>query len=141
MSDETKVDNTQTELRQSAVASDKPKVTEGARAEIAASALGRMMGVATATELQLLEGKIDLMTTKMASLGVKVDKVISQFGQMPTGSDLERIDVQIGALRTMIRDLTVILTGEQTKSDKNSKAQATETNVVTQEESSASSES
>lgn len=86
---------------------------ENIRPEVTASAIARMMGVATTTELQLLEGKIDLVSTKLATINVRFDKVLSLFNQLPTGSDLERIDVQIGALKALIKDLTLIVTGDK----------------------------
>lgn len=124
-----------------APAVEKPKSADAPRTEMSAIALGRMMGLATTSELQLLEGKLDLMTTKIAGVAVKLDKVVSLFSQMPTGSDLERIDVQIGALRTLVKDLTLIVTGEQPKgSKKEAAAAATETAVITPEDSAGLSE-
>lgn len=89
------------------------------RPEISGTAIARMMGVATSSELRLLEGKLDLISGRMANLGVKVDKVISQFSSLPTGSDMERIDVQIGSLKALIRDLALLISGaEQSKTAK-----------------------
>jgi hypothetical protein len=72
--------------------------------EVSAATIGRMMGLATSTELKLLEGKIDLLSTRMGNVGAKLERLGNLVQNAPTGSDLERIDVQIGALRTMLRE-------------------------------------
>ena len=100
-----------------ASAADQTK-SDAARPEISGTAIARMMGVATSTELKLIEGKLDLISGRLNNISVKVDKIISQFNSLPTGSDLERIDVQIGSLKTLIRDLMVTVSGEPVKSEK-----------------------
>jgi hypothetical protein len=72
--------------------------------DISATTIGRMMGLATVQELALIESKIDLMVTKVGNLTIRMDKVISSLANAPTGADLERIDVHIGALRTLIKE-------------------------------------
>lgn len=64
-----------------------------------------MMGLATTAELKLVEGKLDLIATKVANLTTRMDKVLSILGTTPTGADLERIDVQIGSLKSLIKDV------------------------------------
>jgi hypothetical protein len=82
--------------------------TEGSadsRGEISAATIARMMGLATVSETKLVESKVDLLATKINLLQVKFEKVISLLGNVATGADLERIDVQVGALRQLIRDV------------------------------------
>jgi len=74
------------------------------RREVHASTITQMMGIATRSEMELLEGKIDLLTSKINAVSIRLEKMSSAFQKMPTGSDLERIDVNIGALKTLIRD-------------------------------------
>lgn len=113
------------------VVPEQPK-QEGARPEISGVAIARMMGVATGTEMKLLEGKLDLIASRVNNLTLRIDRIVSQFGNMPTGTDLERIDVQIGSLKSLIRDLTMIIAGEPSNAQKQSaKAQATE--IITAE--------
>jgi hypothetical protein len=100
------------------------KNPEPARPEISGTAIARMMGVATSTELKLLEGKLDLISGRINHLGVKVDKIISQFQGIPTGSDMERIDVQIGSVKSILRDLAVLISGEPAKAQPKSASQA-----------------
>lgn len=86
---------------------------ESPRAEVSAATIGRMLGLATSMELKLLEGKLELALTKINTFGARLDRIMNTLNKAPTGSDLERIDVQIGALRSMIRDaLTDIISDE-----------------------------
>ena len=85
-----------------AKAAVRPEETQ--RSEVSAATVARMMGVATSGEIKLLEGKLDLLSSKFNAVVMKLDKVVSGFSALPTGSDLERIDVQIGALRTMLKE-------------------------------------
>ncbi len=75
------------------------------RGEVSASTVARMMGLATVAEVRLMEGKVDLLGTKLNLLQVKIEKVLTLIGNVATGADLERIDVQIGALRQIMRDI------------------------------------
>lgn len=75
------------------------------RGEISAATIARMMGLATVTETKLVEGKVDLLTAKLNTVQVKLEKVIALLGNVATGADLERIDVQVGALRQLIREV------------------------------------
>lgn len=77
---------------------------EPGRGEVSAATIGRMMGLASTRELNLLDGKLDLVMSKVNNLTIRLDKVLSVLSAAPTGKDLERIDVQIGALRTMLRE-------------------------------------
>lgn len=92
----------ETEIHEEGVS--KPSL-EIPRAEVSASTIGRMMGLATTAELKLVEGKLDLIATKVANLTTRMDKVLSILGTTPTGADLERIDVQIGSLKSLIKDV------------------------------------
>lgn len=74
--------------------------------ELSAAALGRLLGLATSSELKVFEGKIDLLTQKMASMAAKVEKLTQAINKIPTANDFERIDVHVGAIKAMIRDFT-----------------------------------
>lgn len=94
-----------------------------AKTEVSASTIGRMMGLATAIDLSLVEGKLDLLSTKVNNLTVRMEKVLAAIQAAPTGTDLERIDVQIGALKLSIKELLANLnmgttTGEETSNKK-----------------------
>lgn len=100
---------------------DQNKTQETNKPEISGTAIARMMGVATSTEIKFLESKLDLISGRINNTGVKVDKIISQFQSLPTGSDLERIDVQIGSLKSLIRDLTLLVSGDPATGAKKAK--------------------
>lgn len=72
--------------------------------EVSAATIGRMMGLATVSDLKLLDSKVDLLSTKVAGLVMKLDKALNLLAAMPTGSDLERIDIQVGGVKTAVRE-------------------------------------
>jgi len=75
------------------------------RGTISAATIAQLMGLATVTDLKLLSGKVDLTLAKVNAITVRLEKLMTVLNSAPTGSDLERIDVQIGALRTLIREV------------------------------------
>lgn len=77
---------------------------EAPRTEMPVSAVARLLGVATATDLNLLDGKLDLMVSKVNAVQARMEKILTVVNGMPSGADLERIDVQIGALRNLIKE-------------------------------------
>lgn len=80
-------------------------VTEGPRVEVSAATVTRMMGIATAADLRLLEGRMDLLASKVTGLLTKVDRVLSMFNSVPSSSDIGRLEIQIGALKSMLREI------------------------------------
>lgn len=79
-------------------------VVESHKREVSATTIARMMGVATSSELEVLESKIDVVASKINAITVKVEKMQAVLNRAPSGSDLERIDVNIGSLRSLIRE-------------------------------------
>lgn len=75
------------------------------RVEVSAATVTRMMGIASTADLRLLEGRVDLLTSKVTGLLTKVDRVLSMFGSIPTSSDVGRLEIQIGAVKSMLREL------------------------------------
>jgi hypothetical protein len=73
--------------------------------EVSAQTVGRMLGLATVTEVRLIEDKLDLITTKLNAIQLKIDKVAAASNTVCTGSDLDRIEIQISALKNVLRDL------------------------------------
>jgi hypothetical protein len=74
------------------------------RKEVTAATIGRMLGLVTLSEFKLVESKVDLISTRMNGVLNRMDKIIGILEAAPTGSDLDRIDVQIGALKTILKD-------------------------------------
>ena len=81
--------------------------TEDNRGDVSAITIARMMGLATLGEVKLIENKVDLLSTKLSTVLVKLEKVTTVLAGVPTGADIERVDVQVGALRQMIREALV----------------------------------
>lgn len=73
--------------------------------EVSASTIGMMLGLATSKEIQIIENRLELLTQKVSTVTTKIEKLLGLAQAMPTGSDLERIDVQIGGLKSMVRDV------------------------------------
>lgn len=84
-------------------ASGMPVAAEPVR-EVSAATIGRMLGLATTTELNLLDGKIDLLATKISGVQIKLDKLMGSLNSLCTGSDLDRLEVQISSIKSLIRD-------------------------------------
>lgn len=82
------------------------------RGDVSASTIAKMMGLITSKEFQVLEGKIDLSLNRINNIQAKMEKIQSSFASLPTGHDLERIDVQLAALRTLIKDTLAKSLGE-----------------------------
>jgi hypothetical protein len=92
---------------------------KGARGEVSAAAIARMMGLATTSEVTMLEGKVDLLSSRVANMTTKIERLNNTLSHLPTGSDLDRIDINIGSLKTMIRDVLQKLVADSGLSPEN----------------------
>ncbi len=98
-----------------AVKSEEPKapgvapsvsaLSDGPRVDVSAATVARMMGIASTSDLRVIEGRIDLLTSKVAAILTKVDRCISMFSSIPSASDIGRLEVQIAAVKTMMREV------------------------------------
>jgi hypothetical protein len=98
----------QSELSASTVASG-TSVNQAAvnpRIEVSAQTIARMMGIASSTEIQLLEGRLDLLASRVSTLMMKVDKVLAGLAALSTQGDIGRIETQIAGVKTLLRDAT-----------------------------------
>jgi hypothetical protein len=95
--------------------------TEGSRGEVSAQTIARMMGLTTQSDMKLIEGKLDLLVSRLGTISVRLDKVTTLLQQVPTGNDMERVDVQIGTLRSSMRELLSALKGNASVSNPDSK--------------------
>lgn len=77
----------------------------GTRGDVSAVTVARMMGLATLGEVKLVENKVDLMATKLSVVQVKLEKITTMLQGMPSGADLERIDVHIGTMKQMLKEV------------------------------------
>jgi len=96
---------------QSAVTEQAPSIEEltkaqaSSRPEIGAATLARMAGLATSSELKIIDGKMDLLAGRVANLTIRVERALTMLGNLPSGNDLERVDVGVANIRTMIQEL------------------------------------
>lgn len=118
-----------TEGAQDAVASTAAPVppSSAGRVEVSAQTITRMMGIASTTDLKLLEGRVDLLTSKVSSLLMKVDRVLTMFSAVPTPSDIGRLEIQLGSIKSMVREaLEAITAASDAPREKASKEAAEE---------------
>ena len=80
-------------------------VSDQPRVDVSAATVARMMGIASTNDLKLIEGKLDLLSARVAGILTKVDRCISMFGAVPTASDIGRLEVQLAAVKTMMKEV------------------------------------
>ena len=81
------------------------QIPEGPRVDVSAATVARMMGIASTNDLRVLEGRIDLLTSKVAAILTKMDRCLSMFTSIPTASDIGRLEVQLAAVKSMMKEL------------------------------------
>jgi len=86
------------------------------KVEVSAQTITRMMGIASTTDLKILEGRVDLLTSKVSSLLMKVDRVLTMFSTVPTPSDISRLEIQLGSIKSMVREALEAVNGSATRS-------------------------
>lgn len=86
-----------------------PTASASGRMEVSAQTIARMMGIASVTDLQLLEGRLDLLTSRVSTLMMKVDKVLAGLGAVASVGDIGRIETQIASIKSMLRDATDVV--------------------------------
>jgi hypothetical protein len=64
-----------------------------------------MMGIASTSDLRVLEGRVDLLTSKVSAILTKMDRCLSMFSSIPTASDIGRLEVQVAAVKSMMKEL------------------------------------
>jgi hypothetical protein len=76
----------------------------GSRVEVSAQTIARMMGIASATDLQLLEGRLDLLSSRVSTVMIKVDKVLAGLGTLASTGDISRLETQIASMKSILRE-------------------------------------
>jgi hypothetical protein len=99
---------------------------EAPRVDVSASTITRMMGIASSNDLRLLESRLDVLTSKVAGLVAKVERVLSMFSGLPSSSDMDRLELQVGTVKSMVRDLSDSLESVAKRSGPNEKQVAAE---------------
>lgn len=88
---------------------EEEKDSGGARHEVSASTVVRLMGIASEGDLKLLESKLDGLVGKLSAIGLKVDRLEQSNKQLIGREDIERLEVGISDLRTLIKKVLVEL--------------------------------
>jgi hypothetical protein len=78
---------------------------EAPRVEVSAATVTRMMGIASSTDVKLLEGRIDLLASKLSQISAKVERIVSVLKSAPSCSDIDRLEIQIGSIKAMVREV------------------------------------
>jgi hypothetical protein len=74
------------------------------RVEVSAQTIARMMGIASSTDLQLLEGRLDLLASRVSTLMMKVDKVLAGLGALASAGDIGRLETQLASMKSILRE-------------------------------------
>ncbi|MCB0317402.1 MAG: hypothetical protein KDD56_01500 [Bdellovibrionales bacterium] len=74
------------------------------RGDVKASTVARMMGLMTVSDLKLFESKIDLMSTKVNNLVIRLERLTAQVESLPGGNEFERIEAQLASMRTLLKE-------------------------------------
>jgi uncharacterized protein YoxC len=85
-----------------------------------------MMGIATTNDLRLLEGRIDVLTSKVAALLGKVERVLTQCNALPNSADIDRLEIQIGGVKSMLRELGETIEATRSSTTEDTKQAASE---------------
>ncbi|MDZ4784596.1 MAG: hypothetical protein SGJ02_00835 [bacterium] len=81
------------------------------KADVSASTVVKMMGLATSSELKLIEGKLDLLSGRLGNFNIRLERVMTQLNNLPSANDFERLEAHFSSLRSLLKDAT-----SQTKS-------------------------
>lgn len=71
--------------------------------EVTVSSLLHLMGVPTNASIELLEKKVDILSSKLAAITVKIDRLVAQVSKSTSESYLDRIDSQLSELRNILK--------------------------------------
>lgn len=94
------------------------KPTEAPRIDVSATTITRMMGIASVSELKLVETRIDLVTAKVTTVLAKFDKLMSTVNALPTGSDIDRLEIQLSSVKSVMKEVLEAVQGGNTGNSK-----------------------
>ncbi len=76
---------------------------QAAGRDVPVSSVVHLMGIATSSQVGLLENKLDTLSTKLTSVTMKLEKVSSQLDSIQSGSSFDRIDFQLNDIKTILK--------------------------------------
>ncbi len=71
--------------------------------ELSVPALLHLMGLPTASQITVLDTKMDLVLTKMTTLQSKIDRLNSQFEMLSATTATERLEFQVSEIRSIMK--------------------------------------
>lgn len=77
---------------------------ESNRTEVSAQSLTRIMGIASVSDIQLLEGHLEVISSKLATLTSKADKILAALNNVASAADVSRIETQVTSIRAGIKE-------------------------------------
>lgn len=77
---------------------------ERSRTEVSAQTLTRMMGIASVADIQMLEGHLEVISSKLATLTSKADKILAALNNVASVADVSRLETQVTSIRAGIKE-------------------------------------
>lgn len=71
--------------------------------DIPVATIVRLLGIPTQADFSVLDTKLDMLTSKLNALAIKVDRLLSQLGAISNEFYVDRIDFQLGDIRNMMK--------------------------------------
>jgi hypothetical protein len=71
--------------------------------EVPASTIVHLLGVATQNDLSVMESKLDMLISRVATLSMKVDRLVNQLTTISNEFYVDRIDFQLSDIRQMMK--------------------------------------
>ncbi len=71
--------------------------------DLMVSTLMHLMGLPTSKSLDVVEAKLDALTSKVTALSLKLDRMMGEDGDRDIDMVLERIEYQVSDLRSLIK--------------------------------------
>lgn len=78
-------------------------IRKSASREVPASTIVHLMGLATSKELGVLEAKIDVLTSRIAAVTSKLDRLGGQLNSVFDDLSLERVESQLAEIRLALK--------------------------------------
>lgn len=71
--------------------------------DVPVSALVHLLGLPTSAEIQVIESKLDILSSRISAIASKVDRLSQQVGTLANEFYIDRIDFQISEIRTLMK--------------------------------------
>lgn len=75
----------------------------GASRDVPIATIVHLLGIPTQTDINVLDTKLDMLTSKVNALALKVDRLLSQLAGISNEFYVDRIDFQLADIRNMMK--------------------------------------